>query len=178
MSRQIAVVTATPEMLDVVRARANEIGLSRDALDELAELARGHAAKLLSAVPCKGLGLTVMWGLVEAVGLKVALVEDPEAMARISEFVRTRNESQVRGGGIRSAARIAKKERLQRIFNDPKYFNKLARKGGRARARSMTKDERRRAARKAIMVRWRRVREERKRVRVAPPTIKEVPVAQ
>jgi hypothetical protein len=166
--KHIAVVTDTPALIAVIRKRADEAGLSRQAIDELAELTNGHASKLLSLVPSKGIGLGIIWGLVEAVGMKITLVEDPDAMARIADFVNTRNESQVREPSMRSAARMKKKARLERLFNDPKYFNKLARKGGRARAKSLTPAERSNACRLAARSRWKAERERRRQTRNAP----------
>lgn len=176
--RQLIVVTDTPALIAVIRKQADALGLSRKDINALAELADGHCEKLLSIVPSKGMGLGIVWGLVEAVGLKIAIVESPEAMVRIAEFVGMRNESQVRKPSVRSVLRTKKKARLQRIFNDPKYFNKLGKKGGRARTKSLTPQERSKAAIHANRVRWRAVRERRRQTRNAPGQTQETIAAQ
>jgi histone acetyltransferase (RNA polymerase elongator complex component) len=166
----IAIVTDTTALLGLVRARADLLGLRREDIDLLAELADGHAGKLLSQVPSKGIGLKVVWGLVESVGVKLVAIECPEAMARIQQFIGKRDEKQVRGTNVRSAARIKKKARLERLFSDPRYFNKLARKGGIACAKSLTPNQRSMSASHAANARWKRVREQRRRTRNAPAT--------
>jgi len=161
-------ITDTPALIGLVRARADLLGLRREDIDLLAELADGHAGKLLAPVPSSGLGLKLVWGLVESVGIKLVAIEDPDAMARIRQFIGTRDEKQVRKVNMRSAARIKKKARLERLFGDPRYFNKLARKGGIACAKSLTPQQRRMAASRAANARWKRVREQRRRARNAP----------
>lgn len=176
--KHIAVVTDTGALIAVLRARGHALGISYRNINVLAELSEGHVEKIFAPVPCKGVGLGVIWGLAEAVGLKIALVEDPDAMARIAEFVGTRSENQVRKPSIRSAARTKKKARLERLFNDPKYFNKLAKKGGRARAKSLTPEERSKSAIHANRMRWRAVRERRRQSRNAPSAVQETIAAQ
>lgn len=154
--RQIAVVTDTRALIAAIRTRADECRLSRQAIDELAELAPGHAGRILSQAPGKGIGLGIIWGLVESVGLKIALIESPEAMARIAEYVGSRNESQVRKPSMRSALRIKKKARLERIFNNPEFFKRLGRKGGRARAKVMDGRARQISAIRAARARWKK----------------------
>lgn len=171
--RQIAVVTSTPELIAVIRSRADALGLTRDAIDELAELAPGLASKTLSLCPSKGIGLKIVWGMTESVGLKFALIECPDAMARIAEYVGKRDEKNVRKTNMRSAARIKKKARLERLFSDPRYFNKMARKGGIACGKSRTQQQRTMAASHASNARWKRVRELRRRARNAPTAVVE-----
>jgi len=146
MSEPVAIVTSTPELIGALRQRADALGLSRNAIDELAELAPGLASKTLSLCPSKGIGLKIVWGLIEAVGLKFALVECPDAMARIAEYVGKRDEKQVRKTNALSVLRVRKKARIERIFSDPLYFKKLGKKGGRARAEALDARHRQRIA--------------------------------
>lgn len=78
--RQIAVVRNYDEFKNALRARADELQLSRDTIDAFG-LPKGHAGHLLAPVPIKHIGPQSFGVLLTALGLKVLVVEDAEAFA-------------------------------------------------------------------------------------------------
>jgi hypothetical protein len=72
-------------LLEAFRERAKELQISREGIDDIAGWADGYASKLLAGAAAKKrkiigpLSLELMLG---TLGLKLILVEDPEATAR------------------------------------------------------------------------------------------------
>ena len=72
-------------LLEAFRERAKELEISREGIDEIAGWADGYASKLLGGAAAKRrkiigpLSLGLMLG---TLGLKMILIEDPEATAR------------------------------------------------------------------------------------------------
>ncbi len=67
------------------RARAEQLQVSRAALDAIAGLADGHAAKLLARRPAKKFGAVSLGLTLTALGLKLIVVDDPDAAATVSD---------------------------------------------------------------------------------------------
>jgi hypothetical protein len=79
-----------------LRARAEQVGASREVLDEESGLADGYCAKILAPVPMKGaISLTALEPMLTALRLKIVLVDDHEAIAKRGELP-ARKASQVR----------------------------------------------------------------------------------
>lgn len=70
------------DVIMALRDRAVALQIKRADIDQLAGLATGHAGKLLSPRPTKGLGPTSWGPTLEALGLRLILVEDTAATAR------------------------------------------------------------------------------------------------
>lgn len=68
-----------------LRARVDEVNISRTAIDELSGLPDGYAGKLLGNAQVKKLGPLSMGALLQALGLKLHLVEDTDQSARMCE---------------------------------------------------------------------------------------------
>jgi hypothetical protein len=83
----------------VLRARRDELDLPHEIIDDVAGFTAGHTAKLLSTDamgrPRKGLG-RVSWNIFEGLGLRVTVLEDPDALARAKRRSawRTRRQGQ------------------------------------------------------------------------------------
>jgi hypothetical protein len=72
-------------LLEAFRERAKELEISREGIDEIAGWADGYAGKLLGGAAAKRrkiIGPLSLELLLAALGLKLILVEDPEATAR------------------------------------------------------------------------------------------------
>jgi hypothetical protein len=93
--RPLAVVCDYAQLHAALRRPAEEIGISRVEIDRLAGLADGHASKLLSPVPIKKLGHISLGPILSVLGLKIALIEDPEAVARTIRMAEPRQECHV-----------------------------------------------------------------------------------
>jgi hypothetical protein len=81
------------ELVALVRRRQNELKLSCLAVDEVAGLADGHFSKLTCGM--KKFGPVSVFLVLEALGLRIRIEEDPEAIAKLAPRWRPRNESYV-----------------------------------------------------------------------------------
>jgi len=74
------------QLLDVVRARRDELDLSHETLDDLTGLQGGYVSKLLADPPVRGFGQMSLQALLDALGLRIAfavIMEDPEQADRV-----------------------------------------------------------------------------------------------
>src|SRR5688572_20147770 len=99
----LAIVRDYSDLHAALRHRANEMGLSRESLDDLAGLAKGHTAMILGPRPSKRLGWVSTGPVLGALGVALAVIADPEAVARIerrleSGLLTRRDEKFVRSG--------------------------------------------------------------------------------
>src|SRR5438105_693946 len=85
------------EQLQVaLRARAEQLNVSREKLDEISGLPAGYCGKLLAPDPIKNLGPIAMGALLGALGLKMMLVDDHEALAYVERRLVPRDSNQAR----------------------------------------------------------------------------------
>jgi len=140
-----ATVTSKQQVHRLLRERAEACGRSRATLDELAGLAAGHAAMLLCDPPQKGLGFTSLFPLAGALGLAVALIEDPQAMEKMLRYP-PRDEKRVQG---RNHWRNAKALGMLR-----EMAKKSGKIGGKARLLKISPKRRSQIARRAAKARW------------------------
>ena len=82
--RQLGVCHDYDGLHRILRDRAEELNVSRTTLDEAAGFTSGHASKLLAPRPLKKLGATTLGLMLQVMGLKLVVVEDPEQLQRIS----------------------------------------------------------------------------------------------
>jgi hypothetical protein len=146
--RPLAVVGDVIELQLALRQRAEELDISREAIDELAGLTPGHSSKLLCDPPMKRLGPISMWPLVGALGLAIALVESEHRMVRVRKLPK------------RIAAHPPEAHwRHRRLL---RMVAKLARtngaKGGRARVAKLSAEELSRQMSRLANARWRKSR--------------------
>lgn len=151
--RQIAIVTSYDELIEAIRRRAVERGVSHNQLDELAGLPTGYCGKVLGPSQVKKLGPLSMSVMLQALGLALVVVEDPVSLARVADRHGGRDADQARAANHSSPAG---KAMMSRVF---KHFAKL---GGRARMRKMTKAQRSDHGRRAINARWSKARRRRR----------------
>jgi hypothetical protein len=78
------------------RQRADQLNVSRQTIDEVAGLTPGHASKLLASAPSRHLGPISLGLILRALGLKLVVVDDPEALAAVRDRLTPRNAKQVR----------------------------------------------------------------------------------
>lgn len=94
-----------------LRARAEQVGASRLALDDLAGLQPGYSGKLLGPGQVKKLGPLSLGALLQALGLKLIVMEDSQAVEQFTQRVigskqrdySARSTRRVSGGRIRAA---------------------------------------------------------------------------
>lgn len=140
------------EFMGALRARADQLQVARTGIDDLMKtLPDGYASKLLSAVPVKNLGPISMGPLLGALGLKVLVVEDVEAMAQITRKMVKRNASQVRDA---SDGMLPPKKRRRKAFwkNNTGWAHVMNSR----RALILSESKRSEIARTAARFRWKR----------------------
>lgn len=72
------------ELCAAVRARMAEVDIAFETLDFLAGTQVGYAAKILGPTPSRRFG-PVSWSILEALGLRVVVEVDPEAVERMRD---------------------------------------------------------------------------------------------
>jgi hypothetical protein len=160
----IATVTTYLGLVEALRARCDQLKISREALDHVSGLQCGYSAKLLT-IPdrqqsMRTLGRLSFDLLIPALALKLQLVEDESLMPRLRSRldVQHRDEAQVRSSPSNGASTRSNK-------NSPgglgaMFLRTIGTLGGYARARKLSPERRIAIARRAARARWRRAREE------------------
>ncbi|MET4018148.1 hypothetical protein [Bradyrhizobium sp. S3.2.12] len=80
------IITTRDDLLDLLRRRRDELGLTHETIDHLTGWASGYASKVLSPEPIKNLGEQSLGLVLAALGLGIArieFIEDPEIAARM-----------------------------------------------------------------------------------------------
>jgi hypothetical protein len=132
-------------LLQVIRQRVDELGVTHETLDAISGLQTGYSSKLLCDPPLRRMGPLTLFIVLPSLGMSVALAVDPLAMKALeTRMVRRRTPRLLRARSIT----------LTRDF-----YSHIARLGNAARMVKLTPARRRAIARKAIRARWARVRE-------------------
>jgi hypothetical protein len=134
----IGEATDLDALVEILRQRKAALQLSDQLVDELAGLSAGHTGKVLGAAPTKFLGRISLGALLGALALRLVVVEDREALARVGKRWERREDSRVHDNG--RISRLA----IRRVR--PIIMSELARKGAAARWKNATADDRRAAA--------------------------------
>jgi hypothetical protein len=69
------------DIVGIIRRRQNELDIACLTVDEIAGLAQGHYSKITSGL--KGLGIMSVFNVLEALGMRIKIEEDPDAVARL-----------------------------------------------------------------------------------------------
>jgi hypothetical protein len=129
---------------ELLRARAEQLQLTREQIDEISGLQNGYASKLLSPRPVKKLGAISMPLMLATLAMKLVAVADPGGLERISRRgFKRKISSAVRGAAV------------QFTFSRP-WLRKIGRKGGENSRKNLSPRQRRALARKAAHARWQR----------------------
>jgi hypothetical protein len=105
----IAVVTDYRDLVVALRHRIVELGTSMESVDEVAGLPQRYTAKLLAPGGQKSLGRISLGPILGALGLKLAVLPDDEALARIRHRLPKRSRN---GPKLDDGARIAPAEQI------------------------------------------------------------------
>lgn len=123
------------QLIDALRARLIELKTSMQNVDELAGLPANYTAKLLSPMPSRSLGRVSLGPSLGAMGVKLAVIEDPDA-GKITERL-----APAKPGGRQSNAVL--------IRLSQRFLQKIGRKGGLNSRKNLTLRRRRILARRA-----------------------------
>jgi hypothetical protein len=140
-------IATRDELVEVLRARKAELGLSNAFIEQALHMTDGGCDKILGPSRTKGMSVYVMFDLVELLGGRLVFQVDPATEARMRNRWERRAEGQAHGRGRISRALM---ERAK-----PLLFAALGKAGGINRARSLTAKQRREIARTAALSRWR-----------------------
>lgn len=155
-------VTSYTELMTSIRGHIEtELQVRQLDFDRLAGFPAGLTGKAFGMLQVKRLGVEKLFDAIRAAGLRLRIEVDPEQLAMMKgriekKLMHPRQANQARPGHCSSPA---SKAVLSRVFKP------LARLGGKARQRSMTKAERSAHAKHAINTRWIAVRKRKKRNR-------------
>ena len=139
--RQLAEATDYNGLVTAIRSRVAELQLAGETIDEVAGLPARYTAKLLRPMPVRRIGMLSLGPLLGALGLKLIVVEDEDALRRVAGRLKRRNPNLVRSA--------ASEFRLSHRF-----LRKIASKGGTARDAKLTPEQRSELARELNRIRW------------------------
>lgn len=146
MARTIGTADSYAGLLDLLRKRSAEIGMTRLELDDAAGLTNGHASKLLSSIPIKGFGPQTLGPVLTALGCRITLEVDEEMLARITKRIAPLAKSRIDA----SETMLPKRKRNRRGFRGTDAANVMN-----ARRYLVVPEAKRKAiARRAARSRW------------------------
>lgn len=147
---ELARITCYNGLIEAFRARKAALRLSDEVLDELAGLTRGHTSKVLGASRGRGIGAVVLEGYLTALAIDLVMVENPDKLAEL-EYAQ-RNERTIH----KRAYRLSK-QAMAHARN--LIYAEFGSRGGKARARNLTAEQRSEIARAAALAMHRKRRE-------------------
>jgi hypothetical protein len=136
------------ELVDLLRERKAELGLSDAFVEEQCLMGAGSYTKYLGRAPIKNLTGSKLGDILAVLGCRLRLEPDPDQ----EERMRARWER--RDAGKVHAPRRRVSKALMEVAR-PLVLEAMARAGGEARARKLTGTQRSEAARTAALARWR-----------------------
>jgi len=145
--RPIATVRNYDEFKEALRARADELQMSRATIDAFG-LPAGHAGNLLAPVPIKHIGPQSFGLLLTALGLKVVVVEDAEAFAI---YAATAPKSKKQGDASGRMLPRKRRKAKQKYAGNKKWSQIMNAR----RSLILSEQRRKQIARKAAKKRWR-----------------------
>jgi hypothetical protein len=158
-------------LIGIFRARFDELGITGECSDHLGGLASGHTTKLLTKGHMKRFGPVTLGAILGVLGLKMVVTVDQEQLAQISG--RLTPAKFRRWHAAADKAMPTKRRPAKRRPAKTYYFgNPVNARLARAKATLlMSPMQRRRAARHAALVRWRRRGDRPRRHRGENPTV-------
>jgi hypothetical protein len=120
------------ELLDALRKRLRQLGTSMERIDDLAGLPSRYVSKLFAPMELKSLSKVSMGPVLGALGLKLLVIEDAEAFARVKHRLVRKKYA---GGGMLAAEKniwrrtpaLARKIRhLQILKQSPRRRREIA----------------------------------------------------
>jgi hypothetical protein len=146
-ARQLSgLLTTADDLIGALVARKSELGLSNESIEALSGFCGGTVNKYLGPSREKMPLVSTLFLMLGAMGVGVVLVEDADAVKRLSGRWTRRQENH-----IQRASRIAQMA-IQRAL--PAAVHKLASSGGKKRWEGVDADERREHMRELARKRW------------------------
>lgn len=152
-SRHLGLARNHDELIDLLRARKDELGLSNQFVDQVGGIAAGHCDQLLGPSAHKSLGRHSINALLGVLAVKIALVVDEEQLRVMEgkfEARITRN--------VHASSRISQRA-MDRI--KPIVLSEWSTAANAARNKLLTRKQRQEIARNAAKAKWRKFRKRR-----------------
>lgn len=159
---ELGTVRSMEDLHAVMRARAIELGVTRQSIGKAALLTPRYANRLLAPTAARLIGPIAMAGLMEALQFELVAVRRTDVPKRITDklekhrvSVSVRSVTHARTFSLRFMRKIAKQGgRARALKLSPKARRKSAQKAALARWKNTTKSQRSEIARKASVARW------------------------
>jgi hypothetical protein len=113
--RQIAIIADEYELVAVMRARLDELNVSRREWSRQSGLTESLGEKLLAMPQIRYFGRNSFWNGLQAMGYVVIIAEDPHATKRFADRMPKRTMPK-RGHGIRSTEWLKRSGRIPWLF--------------------------------------------------------------
>jgi hypothetical protein len=149
-AKVLAVVQSYHDLHAVLRRRKDELDLSCQVIDRAGGLTGGHGSKLLAPQPLKRANWDTLAFLLPALGLRLAVLEDPDALAQLKKFPTRQVKTPSRS--------VPWCRKGKQMLVSMRFVRRIARQGGEARAQKLTPEQRSASARKAAKARWHKPR--------------------
>jgi hypothetical protein len=137
------------QLVERVRERAADIGLSYRLCDEISGLAEGHTGKVLADLRAKQMGIGTFLAITRTLGIRGVLYVDPALVREVAPLWEVRDAIKAHP---RSAKRFGQTT-MKRIL--PVAAAEMGQRGG-ARRRELPPETRRALAQAAARARWQR----------------------
>ena len=135
------------ELVDLLRARKEALGLSDAHLEHMCDMTPGHCTKLLGPARTKGLGRFSLDLLLEVLAVDIMLVSSPAKAQRMESRWEKRCTDRVHIDTNRLASTVIKRAQ-------PHVMAAMGSRGGKARMASLNPMQRSEIARYAAYCRW------------------------
>ena len=136
-------------LITTLRARIDALQISHATLEDIAGLTQGHVGKCLGPAPVKRIGLDTVFLVVPALGMRVVIEQDMDAVKHMERRWEIRDELRRRPGIVR--LRFSDKAKA-------KFAKEMGTLGGSVRKRFRTDQKtRKKGAKDAAKSRWRRI---------------------
>jgi hypothetical protein len=147
-----APIRSHDDLVDYIRARKEELGLSNEFIEEKCLMTKGHCDKLIGPSREKGLSRFTLDYFMTLLAFQLVPQPDPEQEARMHGKWERRSESQVH-----------RPNRVSKVIMErarPLVMREHLKAANAARNSKLSCEQRSRIARKAAKVRWRKARRE------------------
>jgi hypothetical protein len=145
----IAIVNDYAGLHAALQKRANDLGVSRETLDDLAGLQQGYTSKVLGVRSMRVLGKLSLGCVLQALGLELVVRVDEKQMAKVRSRLVQREQAQVRIDARQSS--ITPEYGLK-----VRFFQALGIAGAKTKNAKTPPHVRVAHARKAARARWRK----------------------
>jgi hypothetical protein len=142
--RPVVMARDETELLAAIKARCAELRITYETLDTVALLPDGYASKILCEHPVRRMGALALWSILGTLGYEIALVHNPDLLARFRDKLVPREQPPQAHGKRRLTVSLTRA-----------FLRKIGRKGGKRRA-AIAREKKRRSAiyRRNALKRW------------------------